>query len=146
MAIQTFTVGETVGVTASLNNNFTYLNNLIQPEAKFTTASITAATFSAGQITGGGYTVFTNTNASPGTCTTRTATLMFGDITGAFSGMAYTLRLVQTGAGTMTLGAGTGVTLTGTMTVPQNTTRDFVVTFNSTTTCTIQAIGTGTFS
>lgn len=145
MALVTF-VAFTKLAAADLNNNFTYLNNLIQPESKFTTASVTATTFAAGQLTGAGYTVFMNTNAAPGTCTTRTATQMFADITGAFSGLAYTLRLVQTGAGTMTLGAGTGVTLTGTMTIPTNTTRDFVVTFTSATTLTIQAIGTGTYS
>ena len=117
------------------------------PVAKFTSINVGTGTLAQGNITGASYVSLTSTNATPGNQTPRTATQMFNDTPGAQVGMSYVLRITNTGAGTFTLAAGaTGVTLTGTMTVPQNTTRDFIVTFNSATTLTIQAIGVGTFS
>ena len=113
--------------------------------AKLTEINVTAGTLAAGNITGAGFVSLVSINATPGTQTTRTATQMFAD-QNLPVGSSYTLRITNTGAGTLTLGAGAGVTLTGTMTVPVNTTRDFIVTFNSATTLTIRAIGTGTFS
>jgi len=114
--------------------------------SKLTQINVTAGTLAAGDITGAGYVSLVSINATPGTQTTRTATQMFTDQANLVVGQSYTLRITQTGAGTLTLGAGAGVTLTGTMTVPLNTTRDFIATFNSATTMTIRAIGTGTFS
>jgi predicted RecA/RadA family phage recombinase len=115
--------------------------------ARFTSINVAGpATFSIGDITGAAYVSLTSTNAAPGTLTTRTATQMFADMPGAAVNLSYRLRITNTGAGTLTVAAGTGVTLTGTMTVPANTTRDFVVTFNSVTTLTIQTDGTGTYS
>lgn len=114
--------------------------------AKLVVINVTVGTLAAGDITGASHVTLVTTNATPGTQTTRTATQMFADAATMQVGQSYTLRITNTGAGTLTLGAGAGVTLTGTMTVPVNTTRDFVVTFNSATTLTIRATGTGTFS
>jgi hypothetical protein len=50
------------------------------------------------------------------------------------------------GAFSWTVVTNTGWTLTGTMTIAQNTWRDFVVTFNSATTATLYSVGTGTYS
>ena len=54
-------------------------------------------------------------------------------------------RIVNTGAGTFTLTADAGptVTITGTATIAQNVTRDYVLTFNTATTATIQSVGSG---
>lgn len=112
----------------------------------FNSINVGTGTLAAGNITGANSVTLMSTNATPGTQTTRTATLMFGDIPNCTVGFAYNLRITNTGAGTLTLGAGGGMTLTGTMTVPQNTFRDFVVTFNTSTTATIQTVGTGTYS
>lgn len=145
MAITTWAFQQQLA-SADLNSTIQSIIAMIFPPAKYSTASITGVAFAAGQLTGAQFTVFINSNASPGTCTTRTATQMFGDFTNATATTSYLLRLVQTGAGTMTLGAGTGVTLTGTMTIAQNTWRDFIVSFTSATTLTITSIGTGTYS
>ena len=120
--------------------------HIAQLASKLTEINVTVGTLAAGDITGAAYVSLVSINATPGTQTTRTATQMFADQAIYPVGSSYTLRITNTGAGTLTLGAGAGVTLTGTMTVPVNTTRDFIVTFNSATTLTIRAIGTGTFS
>lgn len=114
--------------------------------AKFVSINVTVGTLSLGDITGAAFVNLTSTNATPGTQTTRTATLMASDIGGVAAGYSYMLRITNTGANTFTLGAGSNVTLTGTMTVLTNTYRDFIVTFTSTTACTIQTTGTGTIS
>jgi predicted RecA/RadA family phage recombinase len=120
--------------------------SVLQP-AKFTSINVAGpSTASIGDITGAAFTVLKSTNAAPGTYTTRTAAQMFTDIPGASVGLGYWLRVINTGAGTLTLAGGTNVTLTGTMTVTQNTTRDFVVVFTDATHATIQDVGTGTES
>ena len=60
--------------------------------------------------------------------------------------VVYKLRIINTNAGTLTLTAGTGNTLTGTATLATQTWRDFVVTVTSPTTITYQSVGTGTNS
>lgn len=61
-------------------------------------------------------------------------------------GTTYKLRIVNTSSGafTWTITTNTGWTLTGAMTIPQNTWRDFYVTFTSATAATLQTVGTGT--
>jgi hypothetical protein len=114
--------------------------------AQFATGT-TTTTFAAGQLTGAEFVTYTNTQGTPGSIATRTATQMFQDDPQARVGGTYVLRIVNgQGTGTLTVTAGTGVTLTGTMTVAVNTTRDFIVTYTSATALTIQNIGTGTFS
>lgn len=118
----------------------------VSPAAKFSTGT-TTTTFAAGQLTGADFTVYTNTQGTPGSIATRTATEMFGDDATAVVGRSYHLRIVNgQGTGTLTVTAGSGVTLTGTATVAANTWRDFVVTYTSATALTIQNVGVGTFS
>jgi hypothetical protein len=116
------------------------------PAAKFTTAAKSVGTFAAGDITGAAFVVLTNTGATPGTQTVRTAAQMLADIPGAASGFSSMFKIINTGAGTLTIGADAGptVTLTGTMTVAQNVWRDYVLTFPTATTATIQSVGAGT--
>lgn len=117
--------------------------------AQFAT-NTTTTTFAAGQITGSGYVVYTNTGATPGTINTRTAPQMLADMGfNAVVGTSWILRVINgQGTGTLTIGAGSGVTVTGTATIAANTTRDFVCTVTATGTpaITLQNIGTGTFS
>jgi hypothetical protein len=120
--------------------------NAIAPATKFTTGT-TTTTFAAGQLTGANHVVYTNTQGTPGSIATRTATLMFGDDAAAVVGRVYTLRIVNgQGTGTLTVTAGDGVTLTGTATVALNTWREWSVTYTSATALVMQNIGTGTFS
>ncbi len=121
--------------------------NCVLPAVQYTTAALSSSTAAAGQLTGANFTVMNNSGANPGNYTTRTATQMFGDIPNCQIGTTYVLRIKNgQGTGILTVAAGTGVTLTGTMTIAINTFRDFAVTFQSTTTCTLQSIGTGTDS
>jgi hypothetical protein len=59
-------------------------------------------------------------------------------------GISFQLRILNpAGTQTWTVTTNTGWTLTGTMTVPTTTWRDFVVQITSATTATIQAVGAG---
>jgi hypothetical protein len=112
-----------------------------QPYAKITTG--TAAVLTAGDASGAAVVHYIN-NASNATVTLRTATQMFGDILGAQVGFAYTLLIRNLNATTLTLTApDANTTLSGTMTIAQNTTRTFEVVFNSATTMTITSMGVG---
>lgn len=109
----------------------------------------TVGTLAAGVITGGSEVVVITTNATPGTQTTRTALQMFQDDPTAFIGAGYMLRISNSGAGTLTLAGGTGVTVTGTATVATNTFRDFVVVYSGTIAApvvTITNVGLGTYT
>lgn len=116
----------------------------LQP-IKWSTAALSVGTLATGAITGGDITVLTNTGATPGAQTVRTAAQMLADIPGAQAGDSFMFRIVNTGAGTLTLTAdgGATVTITGTATIATNIFRDYVLTFNTATTATIQSIGSG---
>lgn len=115
--------------------------------AQYRTAALQSATFAASDLTplNGTESIvcYDNTGTTPGTLTTRTAALMYTDTPGASPDLTY-LLLIRNSAGaanTATIAAGTGVTLTGTMTIAQNVTRLFVVTFTSNAALTIQSMG-----
>lgn len=116
---------------------------LAAPPAKFTTAALAAGTLAAGVMTGAEMTVLQNTGATPGNQTTRTAAQLFADFPQARVGLSYIFRVVNTGAGTLTLVGGTGVTITGTAATATSTWRDYAVTFTSATAVTMQSIGSG---
>lgn len=111
--------------------------------AQFVT-NTTTTTFASGQLTGAPNVVYANTGNTPGTITTRTAALMFSDTPNAYTGQTYRLRIYHGGTGTLTIAAGTNVTLTGTMTIATTTWRDFIVTFTDSTHLVIQNVGSGT--
>lgn len=152
---QAFVPGPRLIDGTDLNNLVAQINKnagAFLPEAKFTTSALAAGTLVAGAITGAGLTVLQNTGATPAAQTVRTAAQMIADIaaaTGALAanivGLSYILRIVNTGAGTLTLTADAGptVTITGTATVAQNVFRDYIVTFTSATAATIQSVGSG---
>jgi hypothetical protein len=101
-------------------------------------AGVVAGTIPANVLTGA-LDVFLNSAATtPGTQTTRTAAQLWADAVAQFgtalndpaiatNGLQYTLTIAQTGAGTLTLAGGTGVTVTGTATIAQNTSRQYIV-------------------
>ncbi len=120
-----------------------------QTKAVLNALNATVGTLAAGMITGGSEVVVITTNATPGTQTTRTAVQMFADDPTAFLGQAYLLRIANSGAGTLTLAGGTGVTVTGTATVATTTFRDFIVSYGGTLaspTVTITNVGLGTYT
>lgn len=86
-----------------------------------------------------------------GAVTTDTAANIVAAIPGAAVGFTYKLRIINSSAGAFawTVGGGTGVTVTGTATIAQNTWREFAVTvtaLGAVPTMTLQNLGTGTFS
>ena len=64
------------------------------------------------------------------------------------AGASYKLRVINASAGAFswTMVTNTSWTLTGTMTVAQNTWRDFIITFTGAAAATLQSVGTGTYS
>lgn len=117
------------------------------PNAVLTALNATVGALAAGKITGGKSVTMISSNAVPGAQTVRTAAQMLADTPNAGAGFTWNLRIVNTGAGTLTLTAdgGATVTLAGTMTVAQNTYRDFVCSLDSATTATITDVGKGTY-
>lgn len=139
-------VGGSLFFTCSVTGSWKSQGNGKVSDAKFTTGT-TTTTFTAGQLTGAPFVNYTNTQGTPGSIATRTATQMFADDPNARVGYSYLLRITNgQGTGTLTVTAGSGVTLTGTATVALNTWRDFVVTYTSATALVIQNIAVGTFS
>lgn len=67
---------------------------------------------------------------------------------GIVVGQSFKLRIINSSSGAFawTVVTATGWTLSGTMTLAQNTWRDFIVTVQSASAATIQAVGTGTQS
>lgn len=118
-------------------------------------AGVVAGTIPANVLTGG-LQVFLNSAATtPGNQTTRTAAQLFSDLAAQWGlpltdpslagGVSYTLKITQTGAGTLTLVGGTGVTVSGTATVPTNTTRTWRVNLLPTT-AVFTPVSVGTYS
>lgn len=101
-----------------------------------------ATTAAAGDLTGAAITVATYSAVGAANLQTRTATQMVTDA-GLTTGSTYLLVIRNTSGGTTTLTNGTGVTLTGTMTMATNTYRLFAVTVQSATTLTITSLGSG---
>lgn len=114
--------------------------------AQYRTGALQSAAFAAGDLTPltgtEGVVIYDNTGTTPGTLTTRTAAEMYADIPGCVAGQTYLLGIRNSSgsANTATVGAGTGVTLTGTMTIAQFHTRLFIVTVTSPVAFTFQSV------
>ena len=121
-------------------------------------AGVTAGTIPAKIITGAMTCYLNSAATTPGNQTTRSAALLLQDLLQEFglgglavlpANFAWEIIITQTGAGTLTLVGGTGVTVTGTATVAQNTTRTFVGQFTGSQnapTFTLTSVGTGSYS
>ena len=131
----------------AIDGNLAATGASVLPAGKFTlNATSGATTAAAGDLTGAAFVSAGYSAVGAANLTTRTAVQMFADMPNAQVGDSYTLMITNTSGGTTTLVAGTGVTLTGTMTMATNTTRTFNVKFVSATAVTIQSIGVGTIS
>ncbi len=98
-------------------------------------ASLTAYTMTAGQMVGGIIRRF-----SPGaafTDCTDTATNIVNAIPGAVVNQSFPLIIANLGSGIETVGAGTGVTISGTATIASAATRLFLGTVTGSTTVTL---------
>lgn len=134
---------ETIQNRATLNNA-----SLARKVTKLNTLNATVGNLPAATLSGGDNVTIVTTNATPGTQTLPTAAAVLA-AQGETSPFSYNLRIINTGAGTLTLAADGGATFTlgaGTYTVPTNTFRDFVVSFPTATTGTVTTVGVGTWS
>jgi hypothetical protein len=103
-----------------------------------TTLNQTVGTIPANILTGALSVYCVTSNATPGNQTTRTAAQLFADVSAQFGipltdpglagGLTYDLTIANSGAGTLTLLGGTGVTISGaSATVAQNTSKTWIV-------------------
>lgn len=123
--------------------NLSALN--MMPAASLVSLNATTGTLPAGALTGADAVYLVSTNATPGTQTTRTAAQMFADTPNAKTGLAWRVRIQNTGAGTFTLAADASVTLSGGHNaILTNTWVDYFCQFTSPTAMTMTAVGAGT--
>ena len=121
------------------------------PQDQFATATNTTGfTATTAQVVGAKLTVLslTGTLGAGAALTTPTATAILAALPNAAIGRTYTLRFINNSSANFawTITAGTGVTVTGTATVAQNTFREYAVTVTAvgTPAVTLQNIGAGT--
>lgn len=141
------TTVRTPGGDLAVAQNFVATTQALPP-AKFSSINVTTGTLAAGNASGAQITYLASTNATPGSQAMRTPAQILADTPGLTVGQSYTLRVLNTGAGTFTLAtdSGSGFTMTGTMTVAQNVWTDFVVTLSTGSTGIVQNVGKGTIS
>jgi hypothetical protein len=122
-------------------------------DAYNTNTATSATTLTAANITGGANEVTLNMTGTLGGAANATlptvANLVAAITPGPIAGQTYKLRVINSGAGafawTIVTNTGWG-TLLGTMSIAQNTWRDFYITITSALTATLQQVGTGTNS
>lgn len=127
-----------------------------QPNDGYSTdTTITSHVLTAAKLTGGADDVviaLTGTLTGAQTATTDTAANIVAAIPQGqrYVGANYKLRVINASSGAFawTVAGGTGVTVTGTATIAQNTWREFIVTVTAigTPAVTLQSVGTGTNS
>lgn len=117
-----------------------------------TNTSTTSATLTAGNVSGGVASVdlqMTGTLGAGANAQLPTVSALVAVLHAPTVGTSYRLRITNASAGafawTVTTNTGWG-TLNGTMTINQNTWREFVVTLTTLTTATLQSVATGTYS
>ena len=106
----------------------------------------TTQTLTAAMISGGTFTSHLSVGGTTPSLTLPLGADMDAALPDARVGQAYHLRIINTNSGTATIVTNTGWTLTGTLTLATNTTRDFIVTKMGTGTYTGVSVGTGTTS
>jgi len=138
-------VTDPTGQGPTVATNFVPTAQLL-PNAQVGTLNATTGSLAAGKITGALNVTLISSNATPGAQLVRTAAQMLSDF-GVASGFTWNFSVCNSGAGTLTLTADSGatVTLSGTMTVAQNVCRRFVGNFTGAATATITSVGSGTY-
>lgn len=119
-----------------------------QQQTNYTSNSVTAGTVSSATLASALGNYWLQTGATPGNQQLPSAANLLAALENGKAGMSVNVRIINTGSGTLTVtqDAGTTVTLVGSMTVAQNTFRDFVLNFPTATTATLTSVGTGTTS
>jgi hypothetical protein len=133
--------GTTVGYNCVVAGNWITTPTFLP--AKYVTAALQSATMTAAQVGGAAVVAFENTGVTPGNLQFPTAAALFAGVHNAQVGQGYLLKIrnSSSGANTATITTNTGITLAGTMTIAQNTTRDFLVTLTSATAVAVNSLG-----
>jgi hypothetical protein len=119
------------------------VNDLFTPKVVVTTdATAAALTYTAAQLKGG--LILRDPAGAGRSDVTPTAALLLASIPGAKAGdsFEFTIRNTADAAETITVTAGTGATLSGTMTIAQNNSKRFRVVIDSLTAYTVYSLGT----
>jgi len=134
-------VTDLTGQKPDVSTNFVPTAQLL-PNAQVGTLNATTGSLAAGKITGALNVTLISSNATPGAQLVRTAAQMLSDF-----GVSSGFRICNSGAGTLTLTADSGatVTLSGTMTVAQNVCRRFMGNFTGAATAAITSFGSSTY-
>jgi hypothetical protein len=116
-----------------------------------TNSATSATTLTAANISGGFASVDLQMTGALGAGADATLPLVTALVAGmpnASAGASYRLRITNASSANFdwTVVTNTGWTLGGTMTIAQNTWREFVVTITSLTTATLQSVAVGTYS
>jgi hypothetical protein len=116
-----------------------------------TNNATTAATLTAANVSGGYASVdlqMTGAMAGDAALTLPLVSDLVAALPNASASTSYRLRITNasSNAQTWTVTTNTGWTLAGTMTIAQNTWREFIVTFTSTSAATLQSVAVGTYS
>jgi hypothetical protein len=130
-----------VGLGGGLTSNTAYNTN----------TATAGTTLTGANVTGGIIEVTLNMTGTMGgdsNAQLPTASNLFAAIPNPIVGVKYRLRVINSSSANhvWTITTNTGWTLNGTMTIAQNTWRDFYLALAASTTATLQNIGTGTFS
>lgn len=126
-------------------------NTFDQASVKYNTNTATSgATLTAANISGAFDVTLNLTGTLGGDANAQLPTVaaLATALGGSVAGASYKLRVINSSSANhvWTITTNTGWTLNGTMTLAQNTFRDFYVTFTSATAASLQQIGTGTTS
>lgn len=100
---------------------------------KYVTAALQSATIPVADVTGADKVVFANTGTTPANLQLPTAAAIVAALPDVAVGFSYELDVANfsSAANTLTLTTNTGLTLTGTMTAAQNTSRLLIVTITN---------------
>lgn len=132
-------VGEVISFICAVNGSW-QASSIDYPGSKYSIA-VCGSTFAPGHITGAHWVIHENSGIGSLT-STRSAAQMFNDDPYSRVGGTFNVRIIQGGVKTMTVGAGSGVTLTGTNTILTGTFRDFSLKYVTATTMTMTEMGT----
>lgn len=134
------TIGALARIQLALGTNAKYNINTSTTSSTLTAANISGAFDVVLNLTG--------TLGGAANATLPTVQALIAGLKNAVAGQSYNLRIINSSSGAFawTVLTNTGWTLGGTMSINQNTYRDFIVTFGAANTATLQAVGTGTQS
>jgi len=144
-------VGSATAFNCTVAGKWTAQTDTTKQAAFNTNVATTGATLSAANVTGGISTVdlaLTGTLGAGANIQMPTVVATTLAMATPAVGSSYRLRIINESSANFawTVTTNTGWTLTGTMTIAQNTWREFVVTLNTLTTATLQSVAVGTYS